>query len=412
MSRHTYAQIPVSEAHDDDHSASSFSPLQVPQQQQQGQQQQLEHQQQPTSTSSSSPSRRANGYSALQIDEDDEDEHDHDEHDAFLGQSHPLASPSASSSGHHRRLDNEISLAPPLPSSSTPASGSRASTPSSSRRVIGSGNDGVFANLSAKPRVEKLATEELPPPYKQAALDATPAYYETTVNTPDYLDDDVLVEGLPVGNIYGFVWNFVVSMSFQFVGFFLTYLLHTSHSTKNGSKAGLGVTFITMGIQMMNGNAPNEDQDADTGYMYRAGQSLRAMTEYIWLSYIMLILGTFLLLRSFYDFARVMRMESIINATSSQARNVSGNSETTPRRSSDDDPAAVTLAYIDLEAGFAATRLNNASNESNDNGASSLSAASASLPSSTSTSTAGNETSPTAPTEGNVRRDHVITLLA
>ncbi|KAF9971611.1 hypothetical protein BGZ73_005419 [Actinomortierella ambigua] len=407
MSRHNYAQIPVAEAHDDDHNSSfsSSQPSITPQPPQPQQQQQ-----QRRATSPLSSSRRSNGYSALQdaVDDDDEQEHEHDEHDAFLGQSHPLASSSAASSGR-RRVSDEISLAPPA--SSTPASSSRASTPGSSRRVIGSGNDGVFANLSAKPRVEKLVTEELPPPYKQAALDATPAYYETTVNTPDYLDDDVLVEGLPVGNIYGFFWNFIVSMSFQFVGFFLTYLLHTSHSTKNGSKAGLGVTFITMGIQMMNGNGPTEEQDADTGYMYRAGQSLKAMTEYIWLSYIMLALGSFLFLRSIYDFARVKRTEMIINATSSQARDIAGTSETA-QRGSDDEPAATTVAFIDLEAGFAATRLNNAINESNSTAASLPNAFTSPPPPPASASAPTTENAPSpAPTEGNVRRDHVITLL-
>ena len=36
----------------------------------------------------------------------------------------------------------------------------------------------------------------------------------------------------------------LVSCSFQFVGFLLTYLLHTTHAAKNGSRAGLGITLI------------------------------------------------------------------------------------------------------------------------------------------------------------------------
>lgn len=60
----------------------------------------------------------------------------------------------------------------------------------------------------------------------------------------------VLVEGLPVGNIFSFLWNLMgkayciyqqticmlmillVSASFQLVGFMLTYLLHTTHAAK------------------------------------------------------------------------------------------------------------------------------------------------------------------------------------
>ncbi|KAG0227926.1 hypothetical protein BGW42_002525 [Actinomortierella wolfii] len=400
MSRHNYAQIPVSEAHDDLNHSTPTSPQQLNTHLASQQQQQ------------SAASRRSNGYTALHDneanDDDDDDEHEHDEHDAFLGQSHPLSS----SSGHRSQVD-EISLAPSSSTLGTPASTSRASTPASSRRVIGSGNDGVFANLSAKPRVEKAATEELPPPYKQAALDATPAYYETTVNAPEFFDDDVLVEGLPVGNIYGFIWNFIVSMSFQFVGFFLTYLLHTSHSTKNGSKAGLGVTFITMGLQMMTGEGLSEDEDSDTGYMTRAGQTLRVMAEYIWLSYILIILGSFLLVRSIYDFARVKRTEMIINATSSRANNSSDGTITSTagsvmarRGSSDDDPVVATLTFIDLEAGLATAHLNR-NNLIN----SATSPASSSSTVSPNTTASVNEPSSTL-TDGTARRDQVITLHA
>ena len=37
-------------------------------------------------------------------------------------------------------------------------------------------------------------------------------------------------------------------MSFQFVGFLLTYLLHTTHAAKHGSRAGLGITLIQYGF--------------------------------------------------------------------------------------------------------------------------------------------------------------------
>jgi hypothetical protein len=66
------------------------------------------------------------------------------------------------------------------------------------------------------------------------------------------MGDMILVEGLPVGSILGFAWNLlgtqknttpiapltlillssIVSASFQYVGFMLTYLLHTSHAAK------------------------------------------------------------------------------------------------------------------------------------------------------------------------------------
>ncbi|EER44148.1 metal homeostatis protein bsd2 [Histoplasma capsulatum H143] len=72
----------------------------------------------------------------------------------------------------------------------------------SSRTIRGAGttNDGVFANLAAKPeRGEK--TEDLPPTYEQAAADATPPYWETTIVAPGMSSDEVYVDGLPQGRL-------------------------------------------------------------------------------------------------------------------------------------------------------------------------------------------------------------------
>ena len=93
-----------------------------------------------------------------------------------------------------------------------------------------------------------------------AVLDAAPPYFDTTVHTsagPGALGgvggtglEDILIEGLPLGNIFSFCWSLLVSMSFQFVGFLLTTLLSTSHAAKNGSRAGLGVTLIQYGLYL------------------------------------------------------------------------------------------------------------------------------------------------------------------
>lgn len=127
------------------------------------------------------------------------------------------------------------------------------------RYPIGGGvaSDGVFANMSAKPERRRrrtadpnnpddrgddddLAEDEMPPTYDVAAADAAPPYWETTIVggahglhplgaaglingwTPGGSHvgaiEDLIVEGLPVGNFFGFAWNLLVSMSFQFVG--------------------------------------------------------------------------------------------------------------------------------------------------------------------------------------------------
>ncbi|GAA5825505.1 hypothetical protein JCM3770_004522 [Rhodotorula araucariae] len=143
-------------------------------------------------------------------------------------------------------------FAPPASSSSGPGT--------AGGRVFGGGqgNDGVFANLAAKPDThgddivgEGPGKDEVLPAYEAAQLDPSPQYWETTVITPGlYGPDDILVDGLPVGNFFSFAWNLLVSMSFQFVGFLLTFILHTTHAAKNGSRAGLGVTLIQLGFYL------------------------------------------------------------------------------------------------------------------------------------------------------------------
>lgn len=205
-------------------------------------------------------------------------------------------------------------------------------------------NDGVWANLNAKPRPgEEL--EEKPPTYEQAAADATPPYWETTVLSPyggSSNPDDVFIDGLLVGSLFSFVWNALISMSFQLIGFLLTYLLHTTHAAKHGSRAGLGITLVQYGFQMRyavtqspfdgpngSGNGvppdgipddPNKHDfnpdtvgsgsDASSGGMLAGG-----MTTTDWLSYVLMIVGWFILIRAVSDFMRARRQEAIVRSS-------------------------------------------------------------------------------------------------
>ena len=60
----------------------------------------------------------------------------------------------------------------------------------------------------------------------------------------------MIIDHLPTGSVFSFLWNLMVSISFQFVGFLLTYLLHTTHAARFGSRAGLGVTLIQYGFAL------------------------------------------------------------------------------------------------------------------------------------------------------------------
>ena len=105
-----------------------------------------------------------------------------------------------------------------------------------------------------------LAPEETqkdaPPSYASAQADTVPPYWETTtIHLPSgasasSIPGEMIIEGLPTGTLFSFLWNMLVSISFQFVGFLLTFLLHTTHAAKYGSRAGLGVTLIQYGFAL------------------------------------------------------------------------------------------------------------------------------------------------------------------
>ncbi|KAG0049525.1 hypothetical protein BGZ83_005711 [Gryganskiella cystojenkinii] len=385
---HSYAQIPASETQSNPTGGHHQIPSSTTAPQSQS----------PSPSRHGSSSTRSRGYDALNADEDDdEDEFEEADEDTVMLR-HPPAGPS-SASAPRRALypEDEISIAQEQPISSLSSSTSRngaqqLSSPTQpsprhnngarttnvsflaritgrqrpgteARRMIQSTMDGVFSNLSAKPRVEKPVEEELPPSYKSAALDVSPAYYESTLMAPGFSDEDeLLIEGLPVGGMFGFMWNVIISMSFQFVGFFLTYLLHTSHATKNGSKTGLGMTFISMGFQMMTGNYPpstspsdEEDEiDLDTGYVTPPGvggaggqsdpgslSSLRSIAEYTWLSYFLLTLGGLIVVQSLWEFAKAKKQELLMIA----ANEPSTGRSTSSRDAEETVPASLAAGY-------------------------------------------------------------------
>jgi hypothetical protein len=163
----------------------------------------------------------------------------------------------------------------------------------SRRRVAGGGTDGVFANVIAKPEhpvveddgviysMPEETQKEAPPvrsllssssrttwlirdpkSYAAAQADAVPPYWETTIFTPSSssLSGETIIDSLPTGSVFVFLWNLIVSMTFQFVGFLLTYVLHTTHAAKMGSRAGLGITLIQYGMYLK-----NSDDDVGNG---------------------------------------------------------------------------------------------------------------------------------------------------
>jgi len=256
-------------------------------------------------------------------DSDDDDDNDGRDDRQRLMRGNPRTEEEAAPPGIQRRVTE------------LPVFNTQAPTPG---RVYGGGNGGVWANLSAKPTRGEDA-EEKPPTYEQAAADATPPYWETTILAPGTFGDEVFVEGLPVGSLFSFLWNAMISMSFQLVGFLLTYLLHTTHAAKNGSRAGLGITLVQFGFgfrsavlspnngsndnpgQGFDGGVPNDpnahDFDPDKVGSGNTGGSdmtpaASAITGSDWIAYGLMIVGWFILIKSVSDFIRARRHEQLV----------------------------------------------------------------------------------------------------
>jgi Protein of unknown function (DUF2370) len=70
--------------------------------------------------------------------------------------------------------------------------------------------------------VPEESQKDTPPSYASAQADAVPPYWETTVHALSS-PDDMIIDHLPTGSVFSFLWNLLISISFRFVGFLLTY---------------------------------------------------------------------------------------------------------------------------------------------------------------------------------------------
>lgn len=125
----------------------------------------------------------------------------------------------------------------------------------------------------------------------------------------------------------------MISMSFQLVGFLLTYLLHTTHAAKNGSRAGLGLTLVQYGFYMKGGSSDSSGGDGGGSEQYVPppdpnshsfdpnsvgetsggdGGALSSISTSEWVSYVLMIVGWFILIRAVSDFLRARRHEQLV----------------------------------------------------------------------------------------------------
>jgi len=165
----------------------------------------------------------------------------------------------------------------------------------------------------------------------------------------------MIIDDLPTGSFLIFCLNVFISFFFQFIGFLLTYLLHTSHAAKYGSRAGLGLTLIQYGFYSRSMNTVVGDpqspsngtsiERSETGWVsngsptapmpYTHNQNRISPASRDWLSFLFMTLGKaisrnitlflhtdfcrlsgwFLLLTSIIGFWRVKRWEQSVRPT-------------------------------------------------------------------------------------------------
>lgn len=128
-------------------------------------------------------------------------------------------------------------------------------------------------------------------------------------------------------------------MSFQIVGFLLTYLLHTTHAAKNGSRAGLGITLVQYGFSMKGASSlksdttglppdttgqfsgsPNDPNAHDFDPSKEGGEGnfdqgmvgIGGISTTDWFAYILMVVGWFILIRAVSDFIRARRHEQLV----------------------------------------------------------------------------------------------------
>ncbi|KAF1804036.1 hypothetical protein FB192DRAFT_1278575 [Mucor lusitanicus] len=134
------------------------------------------------------------------------------------------------------------------------------------------------------------------------------------------MGDIVLVEGMPVGSIFAFFWNLLISASFQFVGFMLTYLLHTSHASKQGSRAGLGISLVQTGFYIRSRGTLEDDdyyygdqqQDGTTKSGSSSSSTKEDSVDADIIAYFLMMVGWVIICRSLADYFRAKQMEKII----------------------------------------------------------------------------------------------------
>lgn len=125
----------------------------------------------------------------------------------------------------------------------------------------------------------------------------------------------MIENGMTIGSMFGFIWNLMISGSFQFIGFVLTFLLHSTHAAKYGSLTGLGISVAQFGAHLLYRlKKAKSDSEQDESKRATPGQMWHARFA----CYLVLCLGVFVGLYSTIQYLRLYRKSAKIVSTTRQ----------------------------------------------------------------------------------------------
>ncbi|KAJ2481367.1 hypothetical protein IWW56_001797 [Coemansia sp. RSA 2131] len=190
--------------------------------------------------------------------------------------------------------------------------------------TVTSTTDGVFANMAAKPELylgydDKLPNEPLPTYqdiYGPQSTSAPPYFEAAIISVGD--EDELLVEGLPVGSMGVFIVNMIVSTAFQIVGYMLTFLLHSSHAARNGSLAGLGITFMNFGFYIRTHLGSSMPNDGNKHHPNDPEYDTDTPLDNAYFAYLLMVIGAGIFVKAVFDYIRVRRLQTIIESSPEQ----------------------------------------------------------------------------------------------
>ena len=111
---------------------------------------------------------------------------------------------------------------------------------------------------------------------------------------------------------------------FQIVGFLIAFLFSTTHAGKSGARAGFGLLMIQYGMFIRqdqltsSAGAGGMNADSGAGFSFDEQQQLNSGGSddsnggrdiSLWVSYLLMILGWFIVIQASTDYIRAKRME-------------------------------------------------------------------------------------------------------